>query len=40
MLAEGRWQGRQLIPARYVRAMLSAQATTGDGSDYGYQWWG
>jgi len=40
VLAEGRWQGRQLIPARYVRAMLSAQATTGDGSDYGYQWWG
>jgi len=40
VLAEGRWQGRQLIPARYVRAMLSAQATSGDGSDYGYQWWG
>lgn len=40
VLAEGRWQGRQLIPARYVRAMLSAQATAGDGSDYGYQWWG
>lgn len=40
VLAEGRWQGKQLIPARYVRAMVSAQATTGDGSDYGYQWWG
>jgi len=40
VLAEGRWQGRQLIPAGYVRAMVSAQATAGDGSDYGYQWWG
>jgi len=40
VLAEGRWQGKQLIPAGYVRAMVSAQASAGDGSDYGYQWWG
>ena len=40
VLADGRWQGHQLIPADYVRAMVSAQASTGDGSDYGYQWWG
>ena len=36
----GRWQGRQLVPAGYVQAMLSAQARADDGSDYGYQWWG
>ncbi|WP_256774652.1 MULTISPECIES: serine hydrolase [unclassified Stenotrophomonas] len=36
----GRWQGRQLVPANYVQAMVSAQARTDDGSDYGYQWWG
>ena len=40
VLAEGRWHGKQLIPAGYVRAMVSAQASAGDGSDYGYQWWG
>ena len=40
VLAGGNWQGRQLIPADYVAAMVSAQATTRNGSDYGYQWWG
>ncbi|MCF7752547.1 beta-lactamase family protein [Bacillus subtilis subsp. subtilis] len=40
VLAGGRWQGKQLIPADYVAAMVSAQARTDDGSDYGYQWWG
>lgn len=40
VLAGGRWQGKALIPADYVAAMVSAQASTGDGSDYGYQWWG
>jgi CubicO group peptidase (beta-lactamase class C family) len=40
VLAGGRWQGKALIPADYVTAMVSAQASTGDGSDYGYQWWG
>ncbi|MEG2805812.1 serine hydrolase [Stenotrophomonas sp.] len=40
VLAGGQWQGKALIPAGYVAAMVSAQASTGDGSDYGYQWWG
>ena len=40
VLDGGRWQGRQLVPRDYVAAMLSPQATAGDGSDYGYQWWG
>lgn len=40
VLQGGRWHGRQLIPADYVAAMVRAQARTGNGSDYGYQWWG
>lgn len=40
VLAGGRWQGKALIPGDYVAAMVSAQAQTDDGSDYGYQWWG
>jgi CubicO group peptidase (beta-lactamase class C family) len=40
VLAEGRWQGKALLPPGYVAAMVSAQARAGDGSDYGYQWWG
>lgn len=40
VLAGGRWQGKQRVPADYIAAMVRAQATTDDGSDYGYQWWG
>ncbi|MBA0428453.1 class C beta-lactamase-related serine hydrolase [Stenotrophomonas maltophilia] len=40
VLDDGRWQGRQLVPKDYIEAMVRAQATTSDGSDYGYQWWG
>jgi CubicO group peptidase (beta-lactamase class C family) len=40
VLDGGAWQGRQLIPVDYVRAMVSEQARTDDGSAYGYQWWG
>lgn len=40
VLDGGRWQGRQLVPKDYIEAMIRAQATTADGSDYGYQWWG
>lgn len=40
VLAGGRWQGKQLVPAGFVSAMVSPQAQADDGSDYGYQWWG
>lgn len=40
VLAGGRWQGKQLVPADYVAAMIRPQARADDGSDYGYQWWG
>lgn len=40
VLAGGRWQGKQLVPADYIAAMIRPQAQADDGSDYGYQWWG
>jgi len=45
LLQEGCWDGRQLIPADWVRRATSAQVSNGDdpGSDwtqgYGYQFW-
>lgn len=33
---EGNWGGRQLIPAGWIRAMLSPSPTK---ADYGYLWW-
>lgn len=36
LLDGGRWQGRQLVPAAWVRAALAPCAPD---SDYGYHWW-
>ena len=36
----GLWQGRQLVPADWVAASTTTQATrASDGARYGYQWW-
>lgn len=35
----GRYEGRQLVPADWVRRSLSPQATARDDADYGYLWW-
>ena len=36
----GIWQGRQIVPADWVEASTTTQATrASDGSRYGYQWW-
>ena len=35
----GRYGGKQLIPAEWVRRSISAQATARDDADYGYLWW-
>ncbi len=43
-LDEGNWQGRQLVPAEWVRESTRLQVDGGgylnvDGIGYGYQWW-
>src|SRR5262249_57545770 len=35
----GRWSGRQLVPADWLEASFTPRAPTGEGLDYGYQWW-
>lgn len=35
----GRWQGRQLISADWVRASISPHANARQDTDYGYLWW-
>ncbi len=39
LLHHGQWQGRQIVPADWVAASLAAHIATGDGLQYGYQWW-
>ena len=40
-LAEGRWRGRQVVPADWVRRSLRPLVVSSfNGFDYGYGWWG
>lgn len=40
LLQHGQWQSRQLIPARWVEAMMSKQVVSPNkGDSYGYQMW-
>ena len=38
-LQDGRWGGRQLVPARWVRASTSTKVRVPNGYAYGYFWW-
>lgn len=39
-LQKGRWNGKQLVPAAWVRRSTRMQTTIGvPGQGYGYQWW-
>jgi CubicO group peptidase (beta-lactamase class C family) len=38
-LNKGRWEGRQLIPAQYVRASTQIQSRPPGPAQYGYHWW-
>jgi len=38
-LDEGRWHGKQVISAAWIRAMLGVHAQARDDADYGYLWW-
>jgi CubicO group peptidase (beta-lactamase class C family) len=39
MLQHGRWNGTQLVPAAWIDASLQPRFDTGDGLQYGVQWW-
>jgi CubicO group peptidase (beta-lactamase class C family) len=39
VLARGEWQGRRIVPADWIAASLAPHIATGDGLEYGYQWW-
>lgn len=43
VLDQGRWQGRQIVPAAWLARSLAPHVATGGmfglGAEYGYQWW-
>lgn len=39
VLAEGAWDGRQIVPAGWIHAMLRPRLRTEWGAQYGYQWY-
>lgn len=39
VLQRGQWQGRQVVPAAWLDESLQPRVDTGDGQQYGYQWW-
>ncbi|MBN6150629.1 serine hydrolase [Xanthomonas sp. AmX2] len=39
LLDQGRWRGRQVISAAWVRAMTTVHAQAREDADYGYQLW-
>ena len=38
-LQEGRWAGRQIVPADWVTESTRPHTDDGDGTGYGYMWW-
>jgi CubicO group peptidase (beta-lactamase class C family) len=38
-LPEGRWNGKQVVPAAWVRRSTRKHAVLAPGQGYGYQWW-
>ena len=38
-LADGRWEGQQVVPADWVDQATTQQVDAGDNYGYGYQWW-
>lgn len=40
VLDHGQWRGRQVVPSGWVAASLAPHIATGDGAQYGFQWWG
>lgn len=38
-LNDGKWNGDQVVPGRWVTASLTPRMDAGGGTYYGYQWW-
>ncbi|WP_426955340.1 serine hydrolase domain-containing protein [Muricoccus radiodurans] len=38
-MAEGRWEGRQIVPAHWVRCSVQPISDAGQDGAYGYMWW-
>jgi CubicO group peptidase (beta-lactamase class C family) len=38
-LDSGRWDGKQVIPAEWVKRSIAPHANAREGFDYGYLWW-
>lgn len=38
-LRHGKWKGRQIVPAAWVKDSVTPWSTTGSGGGYGYLWW-
>jgi len=39
LVSGGLYEGRPVVPAAWIEASTTAQIATGDGLQYGYQWW-
>ena len=39
VLNQGQWKGKQIVPADWIVESTRAHLDTGDGLQYGYQWW-
>ena len=39
LLADGRWEGRQIVPAEWVHQSLAPHIAAGEGLSYGYHFW-
>jgi CubicO group peptidase (beta-lactamase class C family) len=39
VLNHGQWKGQQIVPADWLNDSTRAHLDTGDGLQYGYQWW-
>ena len=39
MLQGGKWRGRQLVPAAWVRESTTSYSDVGQSGGYGYMWW-
>lgn len=38
-LRDGKWDGRDLVPASWIERSLKTHTDLGDGNGYGYMWW-